>query len=83
MGKSLPRLCISCSSYIESDLAKHAKRCLKKREFKGWPFYNRQGRKVAEDMLPVRRTRVTDHKSGEKIGINVAAAQGKFRKALL
>ena len=75
MGKSLPRICKACNATIKSNFNKHTNKvCKRKNGFSGWIFLNRQGKRVGEDSLPTRLTRIADAKPGQKIGVNVSPA---------
>ena len=64
MGKSLARKCNTCKSVLKGNFSQHVRRCKKKMPFTGWTFFNADGLKVDEDVLPVRKNRMLDGKKG-------------------
>ena len=72
MGKSLPRMCLACGKKLKGDFNKHTKLvCRPKNGFKGWQFFDRNGKKACTDKLPTRLTRIEDASEGIKIGARV------------
>ena len=82
MGKSLPRMCRACGTKLKGDFNKHVKQvCRRKHGFKGWIYFDRKGKRVDEDNLPARLTRVVDASDGMKIGTSVGAPEDECAKA--
>ena len=82
MGKSLPRTCKACNAYLKGDFNKHRRVvCQPKNGFKGWVFHDRKGKKVREEHLPTRITRVIDTREGDKFGGAVKVERDEEKKA--
>ena len=70
MGKSLPRVCKNCNTRIKKNFNRHATLCTKRLgddDFKGWWFYNKDGKRVDPDALPYRKDRLCNGEVGKSV----------------
>ena len=82
MGRSLPRMCKACNLKIRANFARHATKTCKQRNggFRGWTYFNRDGKRVDEEMLPFRKTRVTNGKRGKQVARSPAPRNSDLSK---